>query len=342
MARMLRWGLVVAGAITLALGAVLGLLWLRYTSPGPLAAPRTLVIPKAASIDQIAARLAGAGILAEPHVFALMVQLDGRGRRLRAGEYAFPAAISARAAAELIASGRTVMRRFTVAEGLTSAQIVAQLRAAEGLEGEPGPPPPEGTLLPQTYFYTWGDGRQRLIERQRQAMAAMLDELWPARAPSLALASAGEAVVLASIVEKETARPEERARVAAVFLNRLKRGMRLQADPTVVYGLTQGLGPLERALSRADLQARHPWNTYVIAGLPPTPIANPGRAALVAALNPAPGEELYFVADGSGGHFFAETLAEHNRNVQRLRQIERERGAASATPSSAGAPSPSR
>jgi UPF0755 protein len=234
-------------------------------------------------------------------------------------------AVSPRGAAALIASGRTVVRRLTIAEGTTTAQAVSLLRAAEGLEGEIAASPGEGELLPETYFYSWGDSRERLLARQRRAMADALADLWAKRASDLPIKTPQEAVVLASIVEKETGVPEERPRIAAVFLNRLKRGMRLQADPTVIYGLTEGKVPLDRPLSRADLETRHVWNTYVVDGLPPTPIANPGRAALEAVLKPVDTEELYFVSDGTGRHVFARTLAEHNRNVQRLRQVERER-----------------
>jgi UPF0755 protein len=284
-----------------------------------------VVIPRGAGLDDIAALLTERGVLASPLAFRVGARLDGRGRQLKAGEYAFAAAISPRAAAGVIAGGQTVRRRVTLAEGLTTAQMLAVLRAAEGLEGDVAAAPGEGELMPDTYFYSWGDSRERIVARQRRAMADALQELWARRAPDLPLKTPQEAVVLASIVEKETGVVDERPRIAAVFLNRLKRGMRLQADPTVAYGLADGKGPLDRSLSRADLEAAHPWNTYVINGLPPTPIANPGRAALEAVLNPIPSDELYFVADGSGRHAFARTLAEHNRNVQRLREIERTR-----------------
>jgi UPF0755 protein len=180
-------------------------------------------------------------------------------------------------------------------------------------------------LLPDTYFYSWGDSRERMLARQRRAMADLLKELWEKRASGLPLKTPEEALVLASIVEKETGVAEERPRIAAVFINRLRRGMRLQADPTTIYGITQGKVLLDRPLTRADLEARNAWNTYVIDGLPPTPIAIAGRAALEAVLNPPTTEELYFVSDGSGRHVFAKTLAEHNRNVARLRQVERDR-----------------
>jgi UPF0755 protein len=226
-----------------------------------------------------------------------------------------------------------VVRRLTLPEGITVAQAVAVLRGAEGMEGDVAAEPAEGELLPDTYFYSWGDSRDRMLTRQRRAMTELLKGLWEKRAADLPLKTPHEALVLASIVEKETGVAEERPRIAAVFINRLRRGMRLQADPTTIYGITQGKAPLDRPLSRADLEAHNAWNTYVIDGLPPTPIAIPGRAALAAVLNPPATDDLYFVSDGSGRHVFASTLAEHNRNVARLRQVERDRaGAAKPEP----------
>jgi UPF0755 protein len=323
--------ILIAGLALAAAGAAgLGALWHLWTAPGPLAEPRALVVPRGAGLEEIAHRLAEAGIVADARVFGLGVVAERLDGQLKAGEFHFPASVSAREAARLLASGRTVARRLTVPEGATTQQALALLRAAEGLEGEVATPPAEGALLPETWFYAWGDQRGALLDRQRRAMDQLVAELWAKRAPGLPLRGPAEAVILASIVEKETAIAAERPRVAAVFLNRLRRGMRLQADPTVVYGLTRGAGPLDRPLSRADLDAATPWNTYVIDGLPPTPIANPGRAALEATLQPAPGDELYFVADGQGAHVFARTLAEHNANVARLRALERARAAPKA------------
>ncbi|MBL8832951.1 MAG: endolytic transglycosylase MltG [Rhodospirillales bacterium] len=309
------------------LGVCLGAwrLWTLYADPGPSALPVQLLIPRASGGDETAALLASKGVIESPLAFALGARIDGLSARLKAGEYLFPAGISARGAAELLASGRTVQRRVTIAEGLTSAQIATLLRAAEGMEGEIEPPA-EGSLLPETYFYSWGDARARTLERAQRAMRETLAELWPKRAPDLPFATPHEALVLASIVERETSHADERARVAGVFVNRLRQRMRLQADPTVAYGIDPS-GPLGRPLSRADLDNRHRWNTYAHEGLPPTPIANPGRASIEAVLNPARTDDLYFVADGDGRHAFARTLAEHNRNVARLREIERVRGA---------------
>jgi UPF0755 protein len=278
-------------------------------------------------VPQIAALLTERGVLDSPLYFRFGALVDGQGVLLKAGEFSFAPTIAPREAAAVIASGKTVVRRLTLPEGITVAQAVGLLRAAEGLEGEVATEPAEGTLLPDTYFYSWGDSRERMLTRQRRAMADLLKELWEKRASGLPLKTPEEALVLASIVEKETGVAEERPRIAAVFINRLKRGMRLQADPTTIYGITQGKAPLDRALTRADLEARNAWNTYVIEGLPPTPIAISGRAALEAVLNPLATDELYFVSDGSGRHVFAKTLAEHNRNVARLRQLERDRAA---------------
>jgi UPF0755 protein len=326
MRRALRGVLLAAVVACLAAASTAGFVWWRYSAAGSSAAPVTLVIPRGSGVADIARQLAAADVLADAYTLRFGARLDGTARRFKAGEYAFAAGISPAAIAALLASGRTVVRRLVVPEGLTTAQVLALARAADGLEGEIAIAPGEGELMPDTYYYSWGDSRAQIVERQRRAMAETLAALWPGRAPDLPYKGPPEAVVLASIVEKETARDEERPHVASVFVNRLKRGMKLQADPTVVYGLSGGQGPLDRPLTRADLDTAHRWNTYVIDGLPPTPIANPGRAALAAILHPAASEDLYFVADGKGGHVFARTLAEHNRNVARLRQVERNRG----------------
>jgi len=220
--------------------------------------------------------------------------------------------------------GDTVARRLTLAEGLTNHEILRVVSEAEALVGPVPKIGREGTLLPETYHYAYGDTREAVIGRMQQAMRELVDDLWPHRAPDLPFDTAEQAVVLASIVEKETAIAEERARVAGVFVNRLRRGMRLQSDPTVVFAVTNGAGPLGRRLTREDLSTDSPFNTYRIKGLPPAPIANPGRASLEAVLRPAATDDLYFVADGNGGHAFAKTLKEHQENVRRWRQIRDE------------------
>lgn len=219
-----------------------------------------------------------------------------------------------------------VRYRVTVAEGTTVWQVVESLKAADFLTGEPGPLPPEGMLAPESYEVARGASRVALIADMRARQERILADLWAARAEGLPYRSPEEALVMASIIEKETGVPDERGVVASVFVNRLRRGMKLQTDPTVIYGITRGQGTLGRGLRQSELRAATPWNTYVIDGLPPTPIANPGRASIAAALNPDATPYIFFVADGTGGHAFAETLAEHNRNVARWREIERQRG----------------
>ena len=314
-------------ALALLVGGISAWGYAGYTRSGPLTAAKTVIVPRGAGVGDIARRLTDAGVLSGPLVFRLGVTITGADKSLRAGEYAFPAGTSPRGVSALLRSGNTAVRRLTVPEGLTTNEILAQLNGTEGLEGDAGPPPAEGSLLPETYHFAYGDRRDAMVRRMAAARDKTLAELWAAAPPGLPLKSPGGALILASMVEKETARPDERRRVAAVFLKRLRRGMRLQSDPTVIYGLTRGGTPLGRPLSRADLSAPSPYNTYLIDGLPPSPIANPGRAAIAAVLNPALTDELYFVADGSGGHVFARTLAEHNRNVAAWRKIQKQRRA---------------
>lgn len=292
-----------------------------YEREGPLEVGQNVVIPRGSSIGAISQRLEEAGVIEDARAFHVAALVTGKNARLRAGEYAFPAGVSLREALELLESGKTVIRRFTVPEGRTAADVVGLLMETEGLSGEIPSLPEEGSLLPETYHYSWGDDRNQLLERMQRSMAAVLEELWEARADGLPLETPEEAVTLASIVEKETGVAEERPIVASVFINRLKQGMRLQSDPTVVYAITKGEQPLGRALTRADWQVEDPYNTYQNDGLPPGPIANPGRASLEAVLDPVESDYFYFVADGSGGHAFARTLDEHNRNVANWRRI---------------------
>jgi len=297
----------------------------KFHEPGPAAADTTVVIDHGLGVRGIADKLAEAGVISDPLVFAAGVRVYGEGRPLKAGEYLFAGRLSMRLVMEQMIAGATIQHRLTIPEGLTSAEIVALVAAVPDLDGAvPTTVPPDGTLLPETYFFTRGDTRAQLLERMRKGMQDALAELWPARDEASPLKTAAEAVTLASIVEKETALAAERPHVASVFFNRLAQNMPLQSDPTVIYALTGGKGPLNRPLSKADLKIADPYNTYVNPGLPPGPIANPGRASLKAVLHPDTTKDLYFVADGTGGHAFAATLDEHNKNVAAWRQQQKQ------------------
>lgn len=326
MRRLIAVLLILGAALAIAAGGVV--LWAqqKFETAGPLAQPLTLIVPKGAGTEAIAQRLFEAGVIDSPRVFMAGAAWLGWSKSFKAGEYAFAPGQSPRSLAEQLAVGRTVVRKITFAEGLTSAQMLAHLMSAEGFVGALDKTPPEGSLLPETYHYRYGDGRAEVLGRMSQAMRETLAEAWDKRRPGLPLASPREALILASIVEKETGVPEERPRVAAVFLNRLRLGMKLQSDPTIVYALSEGQGAIARSLTREDLALDSPYNTYRSERLPPGPICNPGKASIQAVLDPAASEDLYFVADGKGGHAFAKTLAEHNANVARWRKIERERG----------------
>ncbi|MDB5379750.1 MAG: aminodeoxychorismate lyase [Rubritepida sp.] len=309
------------GALLLLLAAGAGIWgWGAYSRPGPLASTVQVVIPRGGT-EAIATTLREKGVIADPRVFAAAAWLTRDEGPLRAGEFAFEPRVTMGEVLALLREGRMVQHRVTIPEGLTAWQITTLLERAEALTGEV-PPLQEGALLPETYTYTRGDTRGSIVRRATAAMDQALAEAWAGRAADLPLASPREALVLASIVEEETGVAAERPMVAGVFVNRLTRGMMLQSDPTVAYGVSQG-APLDRALTRADLDTPHPYNTYRIRGLPPGPIASPGRDALRAATRPEATENLYFVADGLGGHAFARTLDEHNRNVARWREMGR-------------------
>lgn len=309
------------GALVLLLAAGAGVWgWGAYSRPGPLANPVQVVIPRGGT-EAIAATLVEKGVISEPRVFAAAAWFTRDEGPLRAGEFTFEPRMPMGEVLRILREGRMVQYRLTIPEGLTARQIATLLERAEPLTGEV-PALQEGALLPETYTYTRGETRASLVRRATAAMDQALAEAWAARAPGLPLSTPREALVLASIVEEETGVAAERAKVAGVFMNRLKRGMLLQSDPTVAYGVTQG-APLDRALTRADLDAAHPYNTYRIRGLPPGPITSPGREALRAVTQPEATDDLYFVADGSGGHAFARTLDEHNRNVARWREMGR-------------------
>lgn len=321
--------IVLACAIVAVLGGGAGLWAMKvYRAPGPLKTEKTVLVQKGSGLSRIAETLAQNGVVAQKTVFQMAAVLSGRQTALRAGEYRFPPGQSMETVLDRLARGDVLVRRITIPEGLTSHQIVELLRAAPGLEGSlPNPPPPEGSLLPETYQYTYGDTPQDILDRMRLGMDRARVSLWAARAPGLPFATVDQAVTLASIVEKETGVASERKRIAGVFVNRLRAGMKLQSDPTALYAMTMGrpqedgTGPIGRRLLRADLEADSPYNTYRYAGLPPGPIANPGLDAIAAAVDPEPHDFLYFVADGTGGHVFSRTLAEHNANAARWRRV---------------------
>ncbi len=311
--------------VVIAVIAVAGLAYeahQRFYKHGPLPQEVTLTIAKGTPTMAIAEQLAQAGVIFDPWSFLLGLRINEWSPK--AGEYRFTPLMSGEEVAKMLHDGRAVVYRLTFAEGMTSRQIAEILRATDVLEGDITTIPPEGSLLPETWHFSRGDHRADVLDRMQKAMSQTLDTLWQNRAPNLPLKSREEAVILASIVERETGLAKERPLVAAVFLNRLRKGMRLQSDPTVVYGLSDGAGTLGRPIRRSDLDNPHAWNTYQKDGLPPTPIANPGRASLEAVLHPADSDALYFVADGTGGHVFARTLDQHNANVRQWRKIEKE------------------
>jgi UPF0755 protein len=316
-------------AILLLLAALVAGAWIweqmDFVAPGPVArngAHVTVVdIPQRQGLWKIAYQLEGAGTVRNAAFFALGVRLRGEGALLKAGEYAIPSASSMQDIADLLVSGRVVEHKITAAEGLTSQMIAGVVNADRELAGPPLQAPEEGTLLPETYLFVKGTERGAILARMEGAQARFLARAWQSRDPSVPFRSPREALTLASIVEKETAIPEERRHVAAVFINRLRLGMKLESDPTVIYGLSRGY-PLGHGIRASELASVTPYNTYMIAGLPPTPICNPGKNSISAVLNPAHSGDLYFVADGTGGHVFAATKAEQDRNVARWRQIE--------------------
>jgi len=338
----------VSGVLTLllvvmaAVGALSALLYHQFESPGPLQVSRVVAIPKGEGRIEIAARLEQHGVISNRWTFIacylLRNALSDKPVELKAGEYEIKKYASMADVLNTLVQGKSILSKLTIPEGLTSQQIVERVRAAPDLVGDITEIPPEGSLLPDTYRFSKGMARQELLERMKVDMQRYLAQAWAKRQADLPLKSPQEAIIFASIVEKETGRPDERNRVAGVFMNRLRKGMRLESDPTVIYGIAGGRGSLGRPLTRSDLRQQTPHNTYRIKGLPPTPICNPGRSAIEATLNPAATTELFFVADGTGGHAFSTTLREHNAAVSNWRKLERERRARQAA-AAAGATS---
>jgi UPF0755 protein len=295
----------------------------RFDAPGPLASEKVVNIPPS-GVNDTADQLVRAGVIDQPYVFVAGVMLlRARGLELKYGEYQFPKQASMRQVVDTLTDGRVVQHAITIPEGLTSEQIVQRLLENSVLTGNIKEIPREGTLLPDTYNFTRGFAREKVIGLMQAAQQRVLKDVWEHRQPDLPLRTPEQLVVLASIVEKETGRADERTRVSSVFVNRLKQKMKLQSDPTIIYGLVGGKATLGRPIMRSEIEQPTPYNTYVIEGLPPAPIANPGRASLEAAAKPARTKELYFVADGTGGHAFSENYDQHQKNVQRLRSLEK-------------------
>ena len=314
----------------------------RFDAPGPLTEDKIVNILPRSGIRDIADLLTKEGVIEHPLTFIVGSLLAKTHEELRFGEYQFSKQASLHDVLNTLVSNKVVQHQITVAEGLTSEQIVQRLLESDMLAGNIREIPHEGTMLPESYRFPRGTPRDQVVQRMQQSQKRVVQEVWEHRAPDLPLRTPDQLVTLASIVEKETGRSDERTRVAAVFVNRLKQHMKLQSDPTIIYGLVGGKGTLGRPIQRGEIEQPTPYNTYVIEGLPPGPIANPGRAALEAVANPARTKELYFVADGTGGHTFSETLDQHQKGVARLRALEQQRDgtAAAAADPVAAAPAP--
>lgn len=311
----------------------------EFEGPGPLREQASLLVPRSSSLDSIASNLERAGIISDARIFEYGVRLSGVAGQLKAGEYGFEPGSSMRDVMKKLQSGSSILYSVAIPEGWTVQQIYDRIGKEEVLTGALPAMVPEGTLRPDTYRVQRGMSRAELVAKMKTAQTDLVKEIWARRDPDLPVKDVGQFVTLASIVEKETGIADERSRVASVFLNRLDKGMRLQSDPTIIYGIFGGEGkPADRPILRSDLEKKTPYNTYVIKGLPPTPIANPGRAALEAVANPSRTADLYFVADGTGGHVFATTLDDHNANVRRWRKLEAEK--ASAAKAAGGAAPP--
>ncbi|MCB1682613.1 MAG: endolytic transglycosylase MltG [Alphaproteobacteria bacterium] len=322
--------LVFLTTLVLVLGGA-GFFWAaeQFRKPGNFESPVEITIAPGSNIGGIADQLLYAGAIDQPQIFKYGGRLTGQATKLKAGEYEIPPHASMKEILDLFESGKTIQRNVTIPEGLTNFEIRRLLLQNESLQKAEFEMRPEGSYLPETYSFAKTDTIADIMDRMAAAMQTALDELWNKRSENLPFKTKEEAVILASIVEKETGKPEERARVAGVFINRLMKNIPLQSDPTVIYALTlgenknDGQGPLGRRLLKKDLEFDSPYNTYLYPGLPPGPIANPGRASLEAVLNPERHDYLYFVADGTGGHVFSATLEEHNRNVAKWREIRK-------------------
>ena len=317
--------------MTVVLSVFVGLgyyVYQQYIGSGPL--PTDKVVLVKGGLSDVIEQLVQDGVIDKPLVMMAALYANGVSNRIKAGEYMFRQQASLEDVINTLVEGKTILQSVLIKEGLTTQQVVELLRESELLTGDITNIPAEGTILPETYKFSRGMSRQQLLDRMVQDQARVVREIWARRIPGQPIQSPAEMISLASIVEKETGRADERSRVARVFMNRLEKRMRLQSDPTIVYGLVGGKGSLGRPLSKQDIESNTPFNTYVIAGLPPAPICNPGRAALEAVVNPSRTNDLYFVADGSGGHVFSDNYDLHQRYVARLRTVEAERAAKEA------------
>ncbi len=312
-------------------GAAAGWVWFNneLSQPGPLTEETVIKVDPGETLASVAARLEADGVIEDARLMRLKSRLDGSELEIKTGEYIIDKGASVQQVLSILIEGRALLHKITLPEGRTTAQILKIIENDKLLEGDmPETLPEEGTLLPDTYMFHRGMTRAQLIAKMQKAQADLLDELWPMRQEGLPIKTPQEAVILASVVEKETGRADERDEVAALFTTRLKRGMRLQSDPTIIYGISKG-EPLynkagqRRTLYRSEIDRHTEWNTYQVDGLPKTPICNPGADAIRAVLDPPETEYIFFVADGKGGHLFAKTLAEHNRNVAAYRAYER-------------------
>ncbi len=328
--------------LTIALGGIIYYGLSTFSEQGPSTVNSNFIVKPGWGLGDISRGLEASGLISDARVFQYVTKSFLRNRTLKAGEYEIKAGASMKEIVELMESGKSILYSVTLPEGLTVQQIFDRLRADPVLEGElPAKMPDEGTLRPDTYKFTRGAKRSEIVAQMKAAQTKLVDDLWAKRSPDLFLKTKEQFVTLASIVEKETGKADERTLVASVFLNRLEKKMRLQSDPTVIYGIFGGEGkPSDRPIYQSDLKKMTPYNTYVIDGLPPGPICNPGRAALEAVANPSRTNDLYFVADGTGGHVFAATLEEHNANVKKWRQVEEQQTNPTGTDAGATAPAP--
>jgi len=309
----------------LALFAALIAIWFLWWGPGPKPGPHSVIVEEGSSLASVARQLEEQGAIpGSARSYTLIARLLGSGDPVQAGEFEIPKATSGAAVLDLLQHGQPVQRLITVTEGMPSIIVQEKLAAIRHLTGA-APLPAEGSVLPDSYGYKRGEARAAVAQRMQSAMTRTLDALWEKRKPTCLVNSKEEAVILASIVEKETGKPSERRTVAGVYCNRLRIGMKLDADPTVIYPITKGK-PLGRRIRRSELAADTGYNTYKKPGLPAGPIANPGRDSIAAVLDPAPTNAIYFVADGTGGHVFADTFAEHRANVEKWYAIRRSRG----------------